>query len=312
MLSAVRNDIAVGKERCPECAKKGKDTRGDNLHRYEDGHAWCFSCGHREPSDAMRLLHNMMNASENPRMKRSITIYEKCPAGASCMSHDGNECQYCVAFDAQEADEQAMRAARKRVAQNEEIVKRVLLPYDSVKTIPAPALKWLDSYGITRDEIIKNDISYSNNFQRLIFPIRNQQGQLLAWTGRYFGPNNLRKWHHEGDIGTLCHIIGSPLEYNRASAGERPIVIVEDPVSCIKVGRHAPTLVLFGSHLSLKTAVKLRNVGRRVILWLDADKFVESQAISKRLALTGIAASILYTEKDPKAYDDAFIKKEVA
>ena len=308
----LRTDIAVGKERCPECAKKGKDTRGDNLHRYEDGHAWCFSCGYRQPSDAMRLLQNMMNASENPRVKRSITIYEKCPAGPSCMSQDGTECQYCRVFDEQEADAKAEREARKKVLpQNEEIVKRVLLPYDSVKTIPAPALKWLDSYGITRDEIIKNDISYSNHWQRLLFPVRDDKGQLLAWSGRYFGPNKVSKWIHQGDIGTLCHIIGSPLEYNRASAGERPIVIVEDPVSGIKVGRWAPTLVLFGSHLSLKTAVKLRNISRRAILWLDADKFVESQAISKRLALTGISASILYTEKDPKVYDDTFIKKEV-
>jgi len=32
-------------ERCPRCAKLGKDTRGDNLAVYED-HSYCFSCGY--------------------------------------------------------------------------------------------------------------------------------------------------------------------------------------------------------------------------------------------------------------------------
>lgn len=40
----------IANERCPECAKKGKDRHGDNLVRYDDGHAFCFSCGHKEHS----------------------------------------------------------------------------------------------------------------------------------------------------------------------------------------------------------------------------------------------------------------------
>lgn len=31
------------KEPCPSCGSR------DNLARYDDGHAWCFGCGHREP-----------------------------------------------------------------------------------------------------------------------------------------------------------------------------------------------------------------------------------------------------------------------
>lgn len=36
----------VDKERCPRCAKLGRDTRGDNLAVYNDGHKYCFSCGY--------------------------------------------------------------------------------------------------------------------------------------------------------------------------------------------------------------------------------------------------------------------------
>lgn len=40
--------IRVGNERCPQCAALGKDRHGDNLVRYDDGHAFCFSCLYRE------------------------------------------------------------------------------------------------------------------------------------------------------------------------------------------------------------------------------------------------------------------------
>lgn len=33
-------------EPCPKCVEKGRDGRGDNLARYDDGGAHCFSCGY--------------------------------------------------------------------------------------------------------------------------------------------------------------------------------------------------------------------------------------------------------------------------
>lgn len=35
----------IGKTRCSNCAKKGADTRGDNLIKYSDGGTYCFACG---------------------------------------------------------------------------------------------------------------------------------------------------------------------------------------------------------------------------------------------------------------------------
>ena len=39
----------VRKEPCPSCGSR------DNLGRYDDGHAWCFGCGYREPKDEERM-----------------------------------------------------------------------------------------------------------------------------------------------------------------------------------------------------------------------------------------------------------------
>lgn len=38
--------FAIGNSRCPQCAKLGKDTRGNNLVNYSDGHSFCFACGY--------------------------------------------------------------------------------------------------------------------------------------------------------------------------------------------------------------------------------------------------------------------------
>lgn len=35
----------VEKRQCPNCAGKGRDTAGDNLAVYDDGHEYCFACG---------------------------------------------------------------------------------------------------------------------------------------------------------------------------------------------------------------------------------------------------------------------------
>jgi len=42
----------VRHEACPNCRDKGFDSKGDNLARYSDNHAWCFRCSYREaPSE---------------------------------------------------------------------------------------------------------------------------------------------------------------------------------------------------------------------------------------------------------------------
>jgi hypothetical protein len=51
----MRESLKTGNERCPKCAKLGKDRRGDNLVRYDDGHAFCFACGYYVPPKSVSL-----------------------------------------------------------------------------------------------------------------------------------------------------------------------------------------------------------------------------------------------------------------
>lgn len=46
MTTRTNQSKVVRHERCPECAKHGRDNAGDNFAVYDDGHSFCYSCKH--------------------------------------------------------------------------------------------------------------------------------------------------------------------------------------------------------------------------------------------------------------------------
>ncbi len=51
-------------ERCPMCAKLGRDNTHDNLAVYSDGHSWCYSCHYSTyPSGVERFKHGSITSS---------------------------------------------------------------------------------------------------------------------------------------------------------------------------------------------------------------------------------------------------------
>jgi twinkle protein len=73
---------AVGKEPCPECQKKGADQSGDNLARYDDGGAYCFSCGHSEQAEGQATT------TANPRKKSKLIEFEYRPLPKRGIDHE--------------------------------------------------------------------------------------------------------------------------------------------------------------------------------------------------------------------------------
>lgn len=51
MTTRVSQSKVVEKKQCPECAKHGRDTAGDNLAVYDDGHTHCFACSYHTGGD---------------------------------------------------------------------------------------------------------------------------------------------------------------------------------------------------------------------------------------------------------------------
>lgn len=180
------------------------------------------------------------------------------------------------------------------------------LPNDSSDDIDYNALQWLKKYGITGNEIIHNKLLWSQNgihlkkkdilcTDLLIFPIRDQYGNLIMWTARNFGGNP--KWIHMGNVADTLHII--PKIY-----GDK-IVLVEDIISAIKIGRHACTMPLFGNHLSKEMATRLHKLGfSDIIFWLDHNMIRDAHLQAKRASQLFERTRVIETELDPKSYSD--------
>lgn len=73
------DSYVVRKERCPECAKLGKDQSGDNLAVYSDGHVWCYSCGYGRSSDLLSRFQSRSSKSRDLDIrKHEVYLPEDC------------------------------------------------------------------------------------------------------------------------------------------------------------------------------------------------------------------------------------------
>lgn len=175
--------------------------------------------------------------------------------------------------------------------------KGIYLPKDTTSTIDMKALEWLNKFGIKVNEVKDNGLLWSDFYKWLIFPIKAADGQLLAWQARNFHHNEQGgpKWKTIGPINDITHLMG---EYSDV------IVLVEDIVSGIKVSRHAQTMPLFGSHLGLAKLAKLRHLTKKLVIWLDRDKYAEAIKFADNCKKLNIECVVVYTERDPKECAD--------
>lgn len=174
--------------------------------------------------------------------------------------------------------------------------KEVSLPHDLTPNIPPKALSWLSSYHITWQDIIKNNILWSESLKLLVFPLDN------AWIGRYFGTNVKHpKWYSVGKLQNIIHILGTVKP-------KGTIVLVEDMVSAIRVSKQLPTLCLFSADISTWKLNLLKLYDNNLCWWLDKDKQKEAAKQAIHASSLGINIRLVVTDLDPKCYSDNEIK----
>ncbi len=233
----------IGKERCPECAKTGKDTRGNNLAIYSDGHRYCFSCGYYQHGDIKYIIHEKLERVDNT------------PSNLPTLPEDVVMCTY------------------------------------------GPGYEWLRKYEITTHEIMQNKILWSESKQWLIFPY--YEGYTVSgFQARNFNKDKPYKYFTAGNIKDLLWIFGK----------NEPLVLVEDLVSAIKVGRHTSCMPILGSVINLKLLMRLTKITSSLVIWLDPDKQKEMIKFSSLATMLGFKVKTIFSDKDPKDYDNARIK----
>lgn len=174
--------------------------------------------------------------------------------------------------------------------------RQVSLPYDLTTNIPPKALSWLAKYYITWQDIINNNILWSESLKLLVFPLDN------SWQGRYFGSDPKHtKWYSIGDLDNIINLHGT---INTNST----IILVEDIISAIRVSKQMPAITLFSSNIPAKKLNLLKLYNNPVCWWLDKDKQKEAASQALHAASLGLSVKLIVTDLDPKCYSDEEIK----
>lgn len=183
----------------------------------------------------------------------------------------------------------------------------IRLPSDASTTIDNKALNWLSAYGITRPEIVENNIQWSDRFQQLLFPIYGDKNDLIAYQARQFysrvDGTKFKKWLSYGKVGEILHIMGL------TNPSECGIVLVEDIVSAIKVSRYGCAMPLFGNRPSMRQLMRLSRITDKVFIWLDPDMRKVSHLIAAQAQGIGLQPKVIMSNQDPKAESEHRIKQ---
>jgi hypothetical protein len=175
------------------------------------------------------------------------------------------------------------------------------LPPDSGYEIAFQALEWLSLYDIERSEILTNKLLWSPKLERLIFPYYSpDDNKLLAWQGRSFRSDRV-KWYGKGHLDELIHLIG----YKPAT---KRIILVEDIVSAIKVGRVEAAMPIFTSKLKTEKLVELRKKTDSLVVWYDPDAMDNAVEDALKVSNFGFRVKVIKSKHDPKEHNMSEIR----
>ena len=132
----------------------------------------------------------------------------------------------------------------------------------------------------------------------LLFPYYGADDDLIAWQGRSW-KEGTKKWFTKGAVKDILHIIGEG----------STIVLVEDIVSAIKVGRITAAMPLFGTTVPLETLLRLSKRFSELVIWLDMDaKHKAAKAVQTASQLPFRRVTYVATVLDPKAHSEEGIR----
>ena len=170
-------------------------------------------------------------------------------------------------------------------------------PPDFEDLLPIEWCRWLAQFDIFPEDAAEYGIGWSPSSGNLIMPVFNNEGEVHAWTERlqsHRQKNGVKYLLRTPDMGSMedhLYIDDDPWPY---------LVLVEDYLSTIKVGKAANAFCLNGSFLPRYLIPELRRYDR-VFVWLDYDKRDACINMATRLNNLGIKAVPISTKKDPKA-----------
>lgn len=178
------------------------------------------------------------------------------------------------------------------------------LPHDYTTEIPLHGRMWLYKAGITEPVWSSYSIGYSESLDRVVLPVYDTEGNLIWYQCRALHAGQKPKYLQPARdrSAVMFHI-------QRDGEHLQRVVVVEDILSAIRVGKHVSACSLLGTKITTAQAAELGKYPE-VTTWLDSDRAGRSGAykIRKTLGLITEVSNIL-TEKDPKELSNREIKQ---
>lgn len=176
------------------------------------------------------------------------------------------------------------------------------LPKDYTTTIPTQYATWLYRAGISVTTYMRYGIGWSDYHHRIILPVYNGD-TLVYWQGRAVMCGQLPKYiNPPGGKQGVMYRCGDHRDRSR-------VVVTEDILSCIRVGKHLPSVSILGTSTSDEQAGYLCQFNL-VEYWLDPDKagIAGSKKGAQKMALA-TKSNILTSKKDPKNLPDRVLRR---
>jgi len=170
------------------------------------------------------------------------------------------------------------------------------LPDDLDTVIREDAVRWLELAEVSVETALLHGVRWSNSSQQLFFIWYDGDGNVILWQARNFYPNPKVKCFTQGNVKECL-----PIYHSGINNGT--IVLVEDPVSALKISRYSDCMPLLGSHIPLVNLNLLARLYSSLIIWLDHDKGSNALEIAEQGRLLGLSTHVQITDDDPKHCD---------
>lgn len=217
---------------------------------------------------------------------------------ARCFRCDFNEYEYKGKLSLEEL---ARIKALNELALNSNF--ELDLPPDFTTEIPLEGRLWLYSGGLSPSIWNELGFGYSKSWERVIMPVY-EQGELVWFQARAILPEQKPKYIQPSHD-------RSSIMFKMLKGSKERVVVVEDILSAIRVGKHTNAVSLLGTKITTEQASYLSNFDK-VTLWLDNDRAGKrgAFAIKKALSLVTEVDSIV-TDEDPKKLTDEQILRKL-
>jgi hypothetical protein len=166
---------------------------------------------------------------------------------------------------------------------------------------PGRALHWVKQYGISDFEIREYELAYSHARKRVILPI--------WWAGEKLGYQARKIYDEDTGPKYITKAKAPPGFMLKGEYDKAEIVLVEDVISAIKVGRACPTVAILSTNPT-STLMDYVKTFSNYKIWLDMDNpQVIRQALKLLKSLNVFGTTrLIVSPKDPKCYDDYDIR----